>query len=604
MWFKQHWTVNGNDSGRYLLDGSQLISGQALENLSSISEFNGGHGPVLPTLVGTLILLFGRDTAEIAWAARLLALLNPLLAYFLVKRISSPTAGLIAAALVTLFGFNVDTKLVVNIDSLVLTFYLLSLLTLLAAIERNRSVLALLSGVLLGVSILTKETAVVNVPLALLAVLLLDWEVPKALWHYLGAVLVCLSWWAWVYTATGEVYLVDSLPIELQYALIVATAVVLVVAAGAYSFGLMARFLSGKRRRRWTGWFVVFAWTVCLSGMLLATGAHALGKLSFHSLSQYLANLLAPSTVVVPTLLIVLGYAIWKALRHHGAWTLLALALLFQMPVCLLIVVQFWAPRQFLIPQTLVFCVLAALIVDAGTAALQERGYTRQLISAAIAGPLAILLLVAYVEKVQALLPQDLVGEVVKQHRVAPQATQMSDWVDENVPKGEHILIVAEPVINVGQANYLMFLDGGRHEWTRLRLDQGICHPRPNVQMGCDPAQNDVSRIPSDAIWVQKLVNDRCRVISLSMSDLLKQSRQSDSDYVLIAGSNLFPWILELPAPLQASGAFEVVHAEPPRTARVVAPQGVVLLKSTGRAPKTVPARVNAITALALKRCE
>ena len=83
-------------------------------------------------------------------------------------------------------------------------FYLLALLTLLAAIRRNSSLLAFLSGVLLGTSILTKETAVVNVPLALLAVLLLDWQLRQALWHYLGVVLVCLPWWVWAYSATRD----------------------------------------------------------------------------------------------------------------------------------------------------------------------------------------------------------------------------------------------------------------------------------------------------------------------------------------------------------------------------------------------------------------
>src|SRR5215218_7970542 len=86
LWFADHWTVFGDDSGRYLLAASQLISGQALEDLNSISGSNGGHGPVFPALIGALTIVFGRDTAELVWTVRLMALLNPLLAYFLVKR--------------------------------------------------------------------------------------------------------------------------------------------------------------------------------------------------------------------------------------------------------------------------------------------------------------------------------------------------------------------------------------------------------------------------------------------------------------------------------------------------------------------------------------
>ena len=70
LWFAHHWTVFGDDSGRYLLAASQLISGQALEDLNTISEFNGGHGPVFPALIGALIVAFGRDTAELVWTVQ------------------------------------------------------------------------------------------------------------------------------------------------------------------------------------------------------------------------------------------------------------------------------------------------------------------------------------------------------------------------------------------------------------------------------------------------------------------------------------------------------------------------------------------------------
>jgi hypothetical protein len=61
------------------------------------------------------------------WAVRLVALVNPLLAYFLGKRISGPVAGLISAALVSLFGYYVTNTF--SLDTVLLTFYLLALLT-------------------------------------------------------------------------------------------------------------------------------------------------------------------------------------------------------------------------------------------------------------------------------------------------------------------------------------------------------------------------------------------------------------------------------------------------------------------------------------------
>ena len=70
LWFGHHWTISGNDTARYLLAGSQLVSGGGLGKPNTISEYNGGHGPGLPVLVGSLILLFGRDTVALVWALR------------------------------------------------------------------------------------------------------------------------------------------------------------------------------------------------------------------------------------------------------------------------------------------------------------------------------------------------------------------------------------------------------------------------------------------------------------------------------------------------------------------------------------------------------
>jgi Dolichyl-phosphate-mannose-protein mannosyltransferase len=603
LWFGHHWTINGNDTARYLLAGSQLVSGGALEDLNTISEYNGGHGPGLPALVGFLILLFGRDTVALVWALRLLALLNPLLAYLLVKRISTPVAGLIAAALVSLLAYNVESTVAINIDAVQLTFYLLSLLTLLEAIKRGGSPLALLSGVLLGIAILTKETAIVDLPLALLAVLLLDWELRGAVWHYLGVVLVCLPWWIWVYLVTGEVYLVGGLPAGLRIPILIAALLLLVLAVLAYTSGTMDRFLADERRRRYTGCLVVVVWTIALTGLMLSTASYALGKVSSEVLRAFLAHLLAPAIVVVPTLLAVVGYAAWRAFLEKGAWRLLALAMLFQVPVCLLLTVQRWATRQFLVPQTLVFCVLAALVVAAGAAAWRGRGGSHRMAVAVGAVLLATLLLVSSVQTVRALLPENLSGGLARQGRVARPADGMIDWMDKNVPAGEQILIVSEPAINVPLANYLMYLDGGRHEWKMLKLDQRICVPRPNIQINCDTDQNFVSKIPPDALWVQR-IGGGCRVISLSASNLLEQSRRSDADYVAIYGDRVFPAILGLSPALRASDAFDLAHANLSVGRKTGVELGVVLLKSTGQAPEAVPTRMNASTAFGLKHCE
>jgi hypothetical protein len=336
--------------------------------------------------------------------------------------------------------------------------------------------------------------------------------------------------------------------------------------------------------------------------MLLATASYALGEVSLEILKLFLAGLLAPVIVVVPTLLAVIGYTAWKAFREKGAWRLLALAMLFQAPVCMLLTVQRWAPRQFLVPQTLVFCALAALLVAACAAAWRERRAYRMAVAA---GPavLAVLLLASSVQTVRVLLPEDLSSGFTGLKRGAPLENEMTKWMDENVPAGERILIVSEAYINVPEANYLIYLDGGRHEWTTLHLDQKSCIPRPNVQIDCNPDHNAISRIPPDALWIQT-IGGGCRVISLSASNLLQQSRQSGADYVVTSSDQVSSAILDLPPALRASRAATPVYASIVGWQRYGTRHGVVLQRFTGQAPETVPTRMNAGTARALMRCE
>jgi hypothetical protein len=286
-------------------------------------------------------------------------------------------------------------------------------------------------------------------------------------------------------------------------------------------------------------------------------------------------------------------------------WRLLALALLFQAPVCLLITVEHWLPRQFLVPQALVFCALAALLAEAGaTAADRARGRPARLAGALVACALTGVVLVACVGRARALLPEDPAGVLSGQDKVPPQEARMVRWMDENVPEGERILVVAEPLINKEQA-YVMFLDGRRHEWTKLHLDQGLCEPRPNVQMGCDLGKNGISGIPPDAIWVQQMTGKMgaCKFMSLSMPTLLEQARREGSEYVLIVGP-LEPRYARLPSPLMRSGAYRVARAEYPEGKEWAGTRGVVLLKRTGSAPKELPTQMTASTARTLERCE
>jgi hypothetical protein len=590
--FADDWTV-AKDAVRYLFAGSELVAGRGLQTPGD-APFNGGHGPAFPALIGSLILVFGRDVGALAWVVRLLMLLDALLAYLLAKRISGPLAGLIAAALLTLFG---SINLTFNIDTVLLAFGLSALLALMGAVSRNSPALALLSGVLLGVAILTKESAIVYTPLAMLAVLLLGWDLRLALWHYLGLALACLPWWAWDYSATGGLYLIDRLPSSLRLPFLLGIASLLALGTLAYATGAIDGYLAGEGRRRWTGRFGVLAWAASLTVLALYAGAPALAESSYEGLRLYLADILAPAIAVVPVLLLTCGYTLWKAYRLEGPWTLLGLALLFQVPVCLLATIEEWNPRQYLVFAALAFCALASLVVDAAGAAWRGGGEATRLAGAIVATPLAILLLVASVERVQALLPENTATRSSGSHEVSPQATRMVDWMTRNVPEGQKSLILPAYSLN----SYLIFLDGRRHDWAFLQLDQEPCKPRPNQRMRCDPEERDISRIPPDAIWIH--IGEQCNASTLSRSNLQGQLRRTRSEYLMVSGGYKFAGIMGLPSRLQQSGDFEVVHSELDEGA-AGRNESLVLLKSTGRKPEAVPTLMDTKTALRLRRCE
>src|SRR5919112_1839245 len=266
LWFGRNWIAE-TDGSRYLLLGWNLISG---EGYTLFGDPYLLRGPGFPGLLGSLMLLFGRDVESLAWTARLLTLANPVLMYFLIKRIAGPMAGLLAAAMVTLFGYTATFIEAYNIDAVELTLYLLVALVSLIGAQKDRAVLWLLSGLLLGTAILTKETSLVVLPLALFAALLFRWSFRGLLLHYTGVVTVCLPWWVWVWAVSGNVPLISSFPSKVIVSVVVAAlAMAALFVAGSYRSGIVARLLAKERWPQGVGWFVVLAPTAVLLVLIL-----------------------------------------------------------------------------------------------------------------------------------------------------------------------------------------------------------------------------------------------------------------------------------------------------------------------------------------------
>jgi 4-amino-4-deoxy-L-arabinose transferase-like glycosyltransferase len=605
IWFAGGWYMTP-DASLYLLQGWNLITGHGYTGLEDLPQTR--RGPGFPALLGLLMLVFGRDVDSLVWAVRLLAILNPWLAYFLIKRFSGPLAGLLAAALIVLFGYSAMLLQALNLDAVLLSAYLLAILALLAAVEKDGSLLALLSGLLLGTAIIVKETAFASLPLGLLVALLLGWSLRGVLWHYAGVILVCLPWWAWVWSATGQVFLVGRLSNGQLYLALTALFALAIAAALLHWFGLPARLLGSARGRRWLVWGLTVGWVATITALLLKTNSDLLPP-TIDGLRRYVTAYLLAETPIWPLLILAGIYVTFRAVRGELLWQFYLVVLLLQVPASTLVFLLGFNPRQYTIPQTFLLGALAVLVVELFRAAARRRTASTWL-RIAVAFALISSVLVGSVFQVRELFTRSTgpagYGPVgfLSDHS-NPYVNEMGAWVSNNVPEDENVLTTQ------AYSQQLAFLDGSKHDWTTLDLNCETGLVAPGVS-GCRLGKNVLLNPPGSAVWFQiprwqpgSRKEDQCQAVALSRPSLLRQMEQSSSSHLMLTPDVRYPSPSGWVPYLVDSGAFEIVHAMPTsRDKNTGVLVGLTLLKRTGKPGKAVPTRMDAYTVLQLARCE
>jgi len=123
--------------------------------------------PLYPYLLALLLGVWRGSVGGVLLVQLVLGALQPLLAFFIGRRLFGDVAGLVAAALLAFYGPLVFYQGVLLRDWLVLLLEPLALLALLRARERERSPGWVLAGAALGLALLAKSTLLLFVPLAL-----------------------------------------------------------------------------------------------------------------------------------------------------------------------------------------------------------------------------------------------------------------------------------------------------------------------------------------------------------------------------------------------------------------------------------------------------
>lgn len=596
LWFARNWRVPP-DGSMYLLSGWNLISGRGYNAFGDVPQTV--RGPVFPGSIGALMLVFGRDVHSLAMAVRLVTLLHPVVMCWLVKRVTGPWQGLLSAALVAAFGYTARLPAAFTIDGILLIVYLLSVVVLLLAIEKNGGGLALASGALLGAAILTKETSFTGLPLAVVASLLLPWSVRGVLLHYAGVSLTCLPWWIWVWHASGGLYLVGRLPSTLVFPAVAALTGLALLAFVLFRTGLFAWALRDERRRLATAGVIVFGWTVVLSALLLST----VGGRVFRDtpLWDYIVRRVLDGTPLWYLLPLGGAYALVMAMRGHRLWALYIVLLVFQAPISLLVLTQRYAIRQWMGPQTLLYGALASMLVALFQAlrSREEARGRRGVAGRLIAGLLVAALAVSSVVQTRSLLTEDeRYAPRDPNNQVNQAELQMSRWIQRNVPGRDTILSTWL------YSAQLAFQDGGQHRWIFMQADC-VTRARQPEDAACARDTSRTRHWPPapETAWLQMVPG--CDATAFRMTDLLQQMKDADARYLLVTRGPRYPAVLAWAPQLVRSGSFEVVHsAYLSRGPTVESARGLVLLTRTGRPPKPQPTLMDVDAVMYLIQCE
>lgn len=371
FWFGRNWRISV-DGSEYLLWAWNLASGRGYYAFGDVPQTV--RGPMYPGLLGLFMLLVGREPETLAWIIRALAVLNPILMYLVLRRVAGLLTGVLAAALTSLFAYTATLSQALNIDAVALTVYLLSVLVLLRAVETEGTGWAVLSGMLFGAAVLTKETLIVGLPGGLLAALFAGWSTRALMAHYLGVLVVSAPWWLWVWQTTDQIYLLGRLPWG---------PALLAVAVLGFAAVVMVAMRSSVRKRlsgihpAVAGWTMLLLWIVLMSGLFVSTAG--LNPGGDDDLRQYLREQVFRDTPLWYLLPAGLIYLCLVALRSGGLWALYLSLLGMQLPVLLLVLIQRYSVRQFTIPQALTYGALAALLAATVRGACSLRGGLRYL---------------------------------------------------------------------------------------------------------------------------------------------------------------------------------------------------------------------------------
>ncbi|MGB2695521.1 MAG: glycosyltransferase family 39 protein [Dehalococcoidia bacterium] len=551
-----------SDESLYVAEGMNIAAGKGFTYTTGEAVHH--RGPLFPALLAADFTIAGVSVDNALWVPRLFALGSAALLLLLGWRLFGRDAGLLAGGLALVSTFLTLMGTSIFLDGVETFFLLLTLLCLHLGFERGQPRWAGLAGVSLGLAMLTKESALLWVPLPFVALLLAGDTVPRQreqlLAYGAGFVATAGWWWPYVFAVTGEVYLLGE-PTRAALWLGVAA-----LAAALPGLAVVSAARRGDSLRPGARWLLAGGVLIVWCAVFL-TGLERHSTWSFphdylHNVPNYVTTILDDWLWPLPLVALAWCYAGYRAARGSRQDQLVVAGLLLYLPFALFIANRGLHLRDILLLLYLSYLVLARATIDAGR---WLAGTLETRLSSGVAATLATVLVVAAfswftVEELTRFVDARagfFTHSVRQDHWDNPLARETAVWIDEHVPPGT-------PVMS-GRLYYshLYTLTGGRYPWWQLptvRVDFEGNPPALESASTLFRWEEDQLQDAAGAPWLYlRRYPIKGYYVALSERELLSRLREHDIGYVVVTGDDAGFSSLSLLPYFEAHPAFEKV---------------------------------------------
>ena len=146
-----------SDMGWYMNSALNILLGNGYTNMDGSLILN--RGPIFPLMIVASYCLLGTAPWSAFWVVRIFCVLNPIMIYFIGKKIYGKWVGFSAAILI-LTSYSINTSSYRHIDAIWPFFIFLSIYLIYTGMKEDKNLYLAYAGVSIGLSFLIKEVAI------------------------------------------------------------------------------------------------------------------------------------------------------------------------------------------------------------------------------------------------------------------------------------------------------------------------------------------------------------------------------------------------------------------------------------------------------------